>query len=91
MGAATQALANGQIDAFRWMSRSAAEIVKARGEDVDTAGQFETNEQYGGVFEKDNPLRAQVDKAIEKIRADGTLEKLQAKWFPGTKDLPVLK
>jgi ABC-type amino acid transport substrate-binding protein len=34
---------------------------------------------------------APVNKAIEKIKADGTLEKLQAKWFPGTEDLPELK
>ena len=91
LGAATQALANGQIDAFLMDVAIGAEIVKARGDDVDMTGEFETNEQYGAVFEKDNPLRAQVNKAIEKIRADGTLEQLQAKWFPGSEDLPVIE
>ena len=91
LGAATQALANGQIDAFLMDVAIGAEIVKERGEDIDMTGQFVTNEQYGAVFEKDNPLKADVDKAIEAITADGTLEKLQAKWFPGTEDLPDLK
>ena len=91
LGAATQALANGQIDAFVMDVAIGAEIVKERGDDVDMTGQFETNEQYGAVFEKGNPLRGQVNEAIEKIKADGTLEQLQAKWFPGTEDLPDLQ
>ena len=91
LGAATQALANGQIDAFLMDVAIGAEIVKQRGDDIDMTGQFTTNEQYGALFEKGNSLREPVNKAIEKIKADGTLEKLQAKWFPGTEDLPELK
>jgi polar amino acid transport system substrate-binding protein len=91
LGAATQALANGQIDAFLMDVAIGAEIVKERGDEVDMTGQFVTNEQYGVVFEKGNPLREHVNEAIEKIKADGTLEELQAKWFPGSEDLPVLE
>ena len=91
LGAAVQALANGQIDAFLMDVAIGAQIVKARGDEVAMPGQFVTNEQYGVLFEKDNPLREQVNTAIEAITADGTLEELQAKWFPGTEDLPVLK
>jgi polar amino acid transport system substrate-binding protein len=91
LGAATQALANGQIDAFLMDVAIGAEIVKERGDDVAMPGQFRTNEQYGVLFEKANPLRQQVNKAIEKIKADGTLKQLQAKWFPGTEDLPDLQ
>jgi polar amino acid transport system substrate-binding protein len=91
LGAATQALANGQIDAFLMDVAIGAEIVKERSEDVDMTGQFVTNEQYGVVFEKGNSLREPVNEAIEKIKADGTLEELQAKWFPGSEDLPELK
>jgi polar amino acid transport system substrate-binding protein len=91
LGAATQALANGQIDAFLMDVAIGAEIVKERGEDVDMTGQFITNERYGVLFEKDNPLRAQVNKAIEKLRSDGTLERLQGKWFPGSEDLPAFE
>jgi polar amino acid transport system substrate-binding protein len=91
LGAATQALANGQIDAFLMDVAIGSEIVEERGEDVGMTGQFKTDEQYGVLFEKDNPLREQVNKAIDKLKADGTLERLQAKWFPGTEDLPELK
>ena len=91
LGAATQALANGQIDAFLMDVAIGAEIVKERGDDVDMTGQFRTNEQYGVLFEKGNPLRQQVNEALQKIKADGTLERLQAKWFPGSEDLPDLQ
>jgi polar amino acid transport system substrate-binding protein len=90
LGAAVQALANGQIDAFLMDVAIGAEIVKERGDEVDMTGQFVTKEQYGVLFEKGNPLRAEVNKAIEAIKADGTLERLQAEWFPGTEDLPEL-
>jgi polar amino acid transport system substrate-binding protein len=91
LGAATQALANGQIDAFLMDVAIGSQIVEARGEDIAMPGQFKTDEQYGVVFEKDNPLRTEVNEAIEKLKADGTIERLQAKWFPGTEDLPVFE
>ena len=89
--AATQALANGQIDAFLMDVAIGSQIVKERGDQIAMPGQFITDEQYGVVFEKGNPLRAEVNKAIEAIKADGRLKRLQAKWFPGTEDLPVLE
>jgi polar amino acid transport system substrate-binding protein len=91
LGAATQALANGQIDAFLMDVAIGAEIVKERGDEVDMTGQFITEEQYGIVFEKGNPLRGPVNEALQKLKADGTIERLQAKWFPGSEDLPVLE
>jgi polar amino acid transport system substrate-binding protein len=91
LGAATQALANGQIDAFVMDVAIGAEIVKERSEDVDMTGQFKTDEQYGVLFEQGNSLRQEVNRAIEKLEADGTLERLQGKWFPGTEDLPNLQ
>jgi len=88
---ATQALANGQIDAFLMDVAIGSQIVKERGDQIAMPGQFITDEQYGVVFEKGNPLRTEVNKAIRAIKADGRLERLQAKWFPGTEDLPVLE
>jgi polar amino acid transport system substrate-binding protein len=91
LGAAVQALANGQIDAFLMDVAIGSEIVSERGDEVDMTGQFITDEQYGVVFEKGNSLREPVNEAIEKLRADGTLDELQAKWFPGSEDLPELE
>jgi polar amino acid transport system substrate-binding protein len=89
--ALTQALVNGQIDVMLMDVAISAEIVKERGEDVEMTGEFITDERYGILFEKGNPLRQQVNQAIEMLKADGTLERLQAKWFPGTEDLPNLQ
>ena len=33
----------------------------------------------------------EAGRRLRRIAADGTLEDLQAKWFPGTEDLPELK
>jgi polar amino acid transport system substrate-binding protein len=89
--ALTQALVNGQVDAMLMDVAISAEIVKERAEDVDMTGEFITDERYGILFEKGNPLRQQVNRAIAKLKANGTLERLQAKWFPGTEDLPELQ
>ena len=33
----------------------------------------------------DDKLRARLDKALDEIRADGTYDKIYAKWFGGNK------
>jgi polar amino acid transport system substrate-binding protein len=91
LGAATQALANGQIDAFVMDVAIGAEIVKERGQDVDMTGEFKTDEQYGILFEKGNSLRQPVNEALQKLEANGTIDRLQEKWFPATEDLPRLQ
>jgi polar amino acid transport system substrate-binding protein len=53
-------------------------------------GQFITNEKYGILFKKGNPLRACVNQAIASIKDDGTLDQLQEKWFPGITEVPTL-
>jgi polar amino acid transport system substrate-binding protein len=89
--ALTQALVNGQVDAMLMDVAISAEIVKERRQDVEMTGEFITDEQYGILFEKGNSLRQPVNEALRKLEADGTLERLQAKWFPGTEDLPELQ
>jgi polar amino acid transport system substrate-binding protein len=89
--ALTQALVNGQVDAMLMDVAISAEIVKERGEDIEMTGEFITDERYGILFEKGNPLRQPVNEALRKLEANGTLERLQAKWFPGTEDLPELQ
>lgn len=56
------------------------------------AGQVETHEQYGGVLEKGSKLLALVDGAIKQLTANGTVAKLQKKWFNlNFAAIPVLK
>jgi polar amino acid transport system substrate-binding protein len=91
LGAATKALANGQIDAFVMDVAIGSSIVQDLPDDVDMTGQFETGEKYGMVFQKGNQLREDVNKAITTLTSNGKIEELQKKWFPGTESLPVFE
>ena len=56
------------------------------------AGQIETHEQYGAVLSKGSKLTSPVTNAIKALTADGTLAKLQKKWFAiDFSKIPVLK
>jgi polar amino acid transport system substrate-binding protein len=53
-------------------------------------GQFITNEKYGILFKKGNPLRSCVNEALASIESDGTLDQFKEKWFPGITEVPTL-
>jgi len=56
------------------------------------AGQIDTHEQYGGVLQKGSKLLPLVDAQIKKLTANGTIGKLQKKWFNlNFASIPVLK
>jgi len=56
------------------------------------AGQIITHEQYGGVLQKSSKLTAQVNSALKALTADGTVGKLQKKWFNlDFSKIPVIK
>ena len=65
---------------------------KKKGAYGGVVGQIDTNESYGAVMEKGSKLKPFVDKAIKKLIANGTVGKLQTRWF-GYKDsdFPILK
>jgi polar amino acid transport system substrate-binding protein len=91
LGAATRALANGQIDAFVMDVAIGSSIVEQLPDEIAMTGQFKTGEQYGVLFQKGNPLRARVNEAIAALKESGRLSRMQAQWFPGTDDLPVFE
>lgn len=91
LGAATKALANGQIDAFAMDVAIGSSIVEDLPDEVGMTGQFETGEEYGIVFQKGNALREQVNEAIAAIKESGKLEEMQKEWFPGTESLTVFE
>jgi len=43
------------------------------------------------VFEKGNSLTACVNTALDKLKADGTLQQIQDKWLSKVAGAPVLK
>jgi len=47
-------------------------------------------EHFGLVFQKGNPLARCINKAINAMRADGTLKRLEVRWL-GQKGAPILK
>jgi polar amino acid transport system substrate-binding protein len=56
------------------------------------AGQVVTHEQYGAVLQKGSKLLGPVNAAMKALIADGTIGKLQKKWFNlDFSKIPVLK
>jgi polar amino acid transport system substrate-binding protein len=57
-------------------------------------GQFPTvgtPEHFGMVFAKGNSLVSCVDKALAKLKSDGTLPKIQREWLSNKASAPVLQ
>ena len=56
-------------------------------------GQFAstTGEHFGMVFQKGNPLRSCVNKALATLRANGTLNRIKSTWLSRVVSVPVLK
>ena len=56
------------------------------------AGQIQTHELYGAVLQKGSKLTPVVDKIMTQLTKDGTVGKLQKKWFSiDFSKVPVLK
>jgi polar amino acid transport system substrate-binding protein len=56
-------------------------------------GQFAstTGEHFGMVFQKGNPLRTCVNKALATLKANGTLNRIKSTWLSKVVSVPVLK
>jgi polar amino acid transport system substrate-binding protein len=92
---AVQALKNGQIDGLvvdlpTGLYITAAELDNAKivGQLPDSSGQ---PEQFGMVLDKGSPLTSCVSKAVDALRADGTLDQLQQRWLTSAAGAPELK
>jgi polar amino acid transport system substrate-binding protein len=54
--------------------------------------QVVTNEKYGAVFQKGSAIVGPIDGALAALKKNGTVKKLQQKWFRiDTSSIPVLK
>ncbi|MFE5888558.1 ABC transporter substrate-binding protein [Streptomyces sp. NPDC056462] len=92
---AKSALKNGQVDAVVVDLPTAFYITAAEVTDATIVGQFEnqggTPEQFGLVLDKGSALTACVSDAVDALREDGTLGKLEQQWLSDAVDAPVLK
>ena len=78
--AAVQALKNGQLDGIVVDLPTAFYVTAAQVEDGVIVGKLPTRgtkERFGMVFEKGNPLRRCVNRALGRLWANGTIKKLQ--------------
>ena len=53
--------------------------------------QSKTGEHFGMVLKKGSPLTACVNQALAKLKANGTLQRIQALWLAKVAGAPVLK
>ena len=89
------ALQNGQIDALVVDLPTAFYITSAELDNGVIVGQLpdpgsEIGDQFGVVLDKDSALTDCVSKAVDALKADGTLDDLQQKWLAEVADAPVL-
>jgi len=82
IGEAFQALLNNEVDAVVFdapvLLYYAANSGKGR---VQMVGSIFRKEDYGIVFQPNNPLRRQVNNVLLALREDGTYQQLYDKWF----------
>ncbi|MGW7266572.1 ABC transporter substrate-binding protein [Streptomyces sp. NPDC054842] len=92
---AKSALKNGQVDAIVTDLPTAFYITAAEVTDARIVGQFEnqggTPEQFGLVLDKGSALTSCVTGAVDALRKDGTLARIEKQWLSDAVDAPVLR
>lgn len=93
---AKAALKNGQIDGLVVDLPTAFYITGAEVTDATVIGQLAGSggngtEQFGLVLDKGSALTSCVSRAVDALRADGTLAKLEKQWLSDAVSAPVLK
>lgn len=91
---AKAALSNGQVDAIVLDLPTALYASCCELDGGTIVGQLPTadkGDQFGIVLDKGSKLTAAVSKAIDELRADGTLAKLEERWLTADAGVPVLK
>ncbi|MET7399088.1 ABC transporter substrate-binding protein [Dactylosporangium sp. NPDC005572] len=91
---AKKALQNGQIDGLVVDLPTAFYITGAEITDATIVGQLPqpsgTPEQFGLVLDKGSSLTGCVSQAVDALRTDGTLKKLEQQWLSATQGAPTL-
>ncbi|MFE2406704.1 ABC transporter substrate-binding protein [Kitasatospora sp. NPDC059408] len=91
---AKAALKNGQVEALVVDLPTAFYITGAEVPEAQVVGQFDSasqGEQFGLVLDKGSRLTGCVSQAVDALRADGTLAKLEKQWLSDAVSAPVLK
>ncbi|HET9067346.1 MAG TPA: transporter substrate-binding domain-containing protein, partial [Amaricoccus sp.] len=81
IGAAIQALRAGDVDLVLADSTGAEGYVSANPDTFEVIGEPLGAEEFGFIFPKGSDLVAPVNAAIAELKADGTIDALNKKWF----------
>lgn len=92
----TEAMKANQIDAALFDLPTALYLSAVVLEGGVVLGQFpadrtETPDEFGLLMEDGNELKTCVDEALTALKADGTLEEIEAQWLQETTGVPVIK
>jgi polar amino acid transport system substrate-binding protein len=80
-GASVQALKSGDVDLVLMDKTSAAGYIGASPGSFEIVGEPLGREEFGFIFTPGSDLVAPVNAAIQSMKDDGTIEKLNQKWF----------
>lgn len=88
-----RALKQNQVDAIVVDLPTAFYVTAAQVEDGVIVGQFEApgGDAWGAVLARGSPLTACVSAAIDELRADGTLDRLERRWMGRAAGAPELR
>ena len=75
------AVASGQVDAALQDTAIMLGFAKNSNGSLEVVGQFKTGEQYAAIYPQGSDNADGLNKAIDAMRSDGTLDKLSAKWL----------
>lgn len=91
---AVQALKSGRIDGIVVDLPTSFYVTAVQVDDGVIVGQFPnrgSKERFGMLFEQDNTLRRCVNKALNRLWANGTIKRLQNRWLARVGGAPVLR
>jgi len=92
---AVLALKSGQVDALVVDLPTAFYLTGAELDNGVLIGQLPAadgiSDQWGAVLTKGSPLTSKVSAAIDKLKADGTLDKITSTWLGADAGAPILK
>ncbi|ADB51517.1 ABC transporter substrate-binding protein [Conexibacter woesei] len=88
-----RALKQGQVDAVVVDLPTAFYLTAAQVPEAAIVGQFEApgGDAWGALLARDSSLTACVSDAIETLRADGTLDRLEQRWMGEAAGAPALQ
>jgi polar amino acid transport system substrate-binding protein len=96
LSATYAALASGQVDAVLYDTAQVLNQAAQSGGTMIVAAQYSTGESYGAIFPKGSVNEAAVNKIIQSLQDDGTLQALSAQylaksWGADPTEIPYLQ